>query len=68
MGERKGAYMVLVRRPEGRMPLEIPKLDGRIILKWSFKMWVGNMDWIDLAQDRNRRRALVNEVTILRVP
>ena len=41
MGDRKGAYMVLVRRPEGRMPLEIPTLDGRIILKWSLKMWVG---------------------------
>jgi hypothetical protein len=33
--------------------LKNPGIDGRIILKWIFKKWVGGMDWINLAQDRN---------------
>jgi len=41
---------------------------GRIILKWLFRKWEGGMDWIDLAQDRDRLRDLVNEVMNLRVP
>jgi hypothetical protein len=43
-------------------------LDGRTILKWIFKKWDGGMDWIDMAQDRDRWRALVNAVMNLRVP
>jgi hypothetical protein len=35
--------------------LEDPDVDGRIILKWIFKKWDGGgMDWIDMAQDRDR--------------
>jgi hypothetical protein len=43
-------------------------IDGRIILKWIFKSGMGGMDWIELAQDRNRWRALVNAVMNLGVP
>ena len=67
MGERRGVYWVLVRKPEGRRPLGKLGVDGRIILKWIFEMWGGSMDWIDLAQDRDRRRAVVNAVMNLRV-
>jgi hypothetical protein len=45
-----------------------PGVDGRIILKCIFKMWDGGMNWIALAQDRDRWRALVNAVVNLRVP
>ena len=44
-------------------------VDERIILKWLFEKWHGgDMDWIDLAQDRVRWQALVNAIINLRVP
>ena len=47
--------------------LEDPDVGGRIILRLIFRGCEG-MDWIDVAQDRDRRRALVNAVMNLRVP
>ena len=48
--------------------LEEPGVDGRIILKWIFEMLDGGIDWVDLAQDRDRWRAVVNAVMKRRVP
>ena len=49
--------------------LEDPGVDGKIILRWIIRKWdVGGMDWIELAQDRNRWRALVNAVMNIRFP
>jgi hypothetical protein len=49
--------------------LEDPGVDGRIILKCTCeRLDGGGMDWINLAQDRDRWRALVNAVMNLRVP
>jgi hypothetical protein len=47
--------------------LKDPGVDGRIILKWIFERLDGGMDWIHLAQDKDRWRALVNAVMNLRV-
>ena len=68
-GERRGVYRVLMGKPEGKRPFGDPGVDGRIILRWIFRKWdVGDVDWIELAQDRDRWRALVNVVMNLRVP
>jgi hypothetical protein len=48
--------------------LKDPGVDGKIILKWIFEKWVGGMDWIYLAQDRDRWRALVNSEMNIRFP
>jgi hypothetical protein len=50
-----------VGKPEGRRPLGIP----RIILKWIFERLDGGIDWIDLALDGDRWRAVVNAVVSL---
>jgi hypothetical protein len=66
-GARRGAYRALVGIPEGRRPLERPKRRWRIILRWIFERLDGGLDWIDLAQDRDRWRAAVNTVMNPRV-
>jgi len=49
--------------------LEDQGLDGRIILRWTFRKWrYRGMDWIELAQDMDRWRAIVNAVMKLGVP
>jgi hypothetical protein len=53
-GERRGVYRVSVRKPEGKRHLEDPGVDERIILRWIFRKWDVSIDWIDLAQDRDR--------------
>jgi hypothetical protein len=69
MGEVRGAYNILVGRPEGRRPL------GRPRRRWenNIKMYLreigfGDVDWIHWAQDRDRWRAFVNTAMNLRVP
>jgi hypothetical protein len=41
---------------------------GRKVLRWIFRKWYGGMDWIGLAQNMERRRAVVSAVLNLRVP
>jgi hypothetical protein len=68
-GEMRGAYRILVGRPEGRRPLGRPRSRWKDNIKIDLQEmgWVG-MDWIELAQGRDRWRALVNVVMNLRVP
>jgi hypothetical protein len=45
-----------------------PDVDGKIILRWIFRKWSGGIDRIDLAQDRDRWRAVVNGIMNVQVP
>jgi hypothetical protein len=67
-GEKRNDYRLLVGKPEGKRPL------GRQRRRWVDNIRIdlgdvgwGDVDWIGLAKDRNRRRALVNSVLNLRV-
>jgi hypothetical protein len=69
IGEGRGAYRVLVRRPEGKRP------QGRPRRRWedNIKMYLGKIgidgaNWIRLAQDKIQWRAFVNTVMNLRIP
>ena len=69
MGGSKGAYRVLVGRPEGKRLLGRPGRRWEDNIKMDLKkMGCGGMDWIDLAQDRDSWRALVKVVMNLQVP
>ena len=64
-GERTGMYRVLVRKPEGKKPFGRPRLIWEDNIKMDLQeVECGIMDWIELAQDRDRWRALVNVVSI----
>jgi hypothetical protein len=69
MREVRGAYNILVGRPEGRRPLGRPRRRWEDNIKMDLReTGFGDVYWIHLAQDRDRRRALVNTVMNLRVP
>jgi hypothetical protein len=69
MGERRGAYRALVGKPECRRPLGRPRHRWENNIKMDLReVGCGGVDWIDLAQDRDRWRALVYTVINLRVP
>jgi len=69
MGERRGLYGVLVGKPEGKRSLGRPECRWEDNINMDLQeVGCGDMDWIELAQDRDRWRTLVNAVTSLRVP
>jgi hypothetical protein len=68
MEERRGIYKILVGRPEGRRPFGRPRSRWEDNIKMYLQDVEWGIDWIDLAQDRDRWRAVVNAVMNLRVP
>jgi CRISPR/Cas system-associated protein Cas7 (RAMP superfamily) len=62
-------YRVLVGKPEGKRPLGKPRCRWEYNIKMDIReVGCGGLDWIELAQDRDRWQALVNAVMNLRVP
>jgi len=69
MGEERVVYRVLVRKPEGRRPLGRPRRRWVDNIRMDLQdMGYGYMDWIGLAQDRDKWRTLVSAVMNCRVP
>ena len=69
MGERRDVYRVLVEKPEGKIPLGSPRLRWEDNIKMDLQeVGCGIVDWIELADDRDRWRALVSAVMNRRVP
>jgi len=68
-GERRGVYRVLVEKLEGKIPLGIPRRRWEGNNKMDLQeLECGGMDWFELAQDRERWRAILNAVMKLRFP
>jgi transcription termination factor 2 len=63
VGENRNAYRILMGKPEGKRPLGRPRRMWRDNIRMDLREtgW-GGMDWIDLAEDRDQWRALVNTV------
>jgi len=68
MGERRGSYMFFVGKPERRIPLGRNRRRWEDNIKMGFSEVEGGMDWVDMAWDRNRWRAVVITIMKLRVP
>jgi hypothetical protein len=66
MGEKRTAYRIVVGKPEGKRPLG--DVGGWTISKWILEIGWDGVDWIDMAQEMDQWRALVNTVLNLRVP
>jgi len=69
IGEKRGAYRVLVGKPERKRPLGRSRHRGEDSIKMDLQeLGKGGLYWIELARQRDRWRALVNAVMKLRVP
>ena len=68
MGEGRGVHRVLVGKPEGKRPLGRPRRRWEDNIKMDLQEVRGGGDWMELAQDRDRWRALVNTVMNFRFP
>jgi hypothetical protein len=69
MGKDRGVYRVLVEKPEGKKPLGRPRRRWEDNIKMDLQEFGGGRgDWMVLAQDRDRWRALVSTVRNFRVP
>jgi hypothetical protein len=69
MGERRGVYRVLVGEPKGKRPLGRSRRRWEDIIMMDFQeVGCGVMDWIELARNRERWRALVNGIVNFRFP
>ena len=69
MSEERGAYGVLVGKPEGKSPLGRPRSTWVDNIRMDLQeVGCGYMDWIGLAQDRDRWQTLVSAVMNIRVP